>query len=72
MAREDYINDERVKLKATLFNNLGVASMIAIFYTPVFVDMPGIVRLLAIVVGLCSCAVCHAVGSWSLRELRDH
>ena len=68
----DLIHNERVKLRATFLNNLGIAALIACFITPGFFAFADtrIERLIMVLIGLIFCGVLHVLATNKLNGLR--
>jgi hypothetical protein len=68
----DLIHNERVKLRATFLNNLGIAAFIACFITPGFFAFADtrIERLIMVLIGLIFCGVLHVLATNKLNGLR--
>ena len=68
----DLIHNERVKLRATFLNNLGIAAFIACFITPGFFAFADtrIERLIMVLIGLIFCGVLHVLAANKLNGLR--
>ena len=68
----DLTHNERVKLRATFLNNLGIAAFIACFITPGFFAFADtrIERLIMVLIGLIFCGVLHVLATNKLNGLR--
>jgi hypothetical protein len=66
------VHNERLKLRATFFSNLGIAAFIACFVTPRFFEFAEtrIERLVMALIGLafwCPARSCHQKAEWIER-----
>jgi hypothetical protein len=67
------VHNEKLKLRATFLNNLGIAAFIACFITPRFFEFVDtrIERLIMAIIGLIVCGLFHALATSRLSGLRE-
>ena len=67
------VHNERLKLRATFFSNLGIAAFIACFITPGFFEFAETrtERLIMALLGLFFCGIFHALATHKLDGLRE-
>jgi hypothetical protein len=67
------VHNERLKLRATFFSNLGIAAFIACFITPGFFEFADsrIERLIMALIGLAFCGILHVLASHKLDGLKE-
>jgi hypothetical protein len=69
----DFVHNEKLKLRATFLNNLGIAAFIACFLTPGFFQFAEtrVERLIMAAIGVIFCGVLHLIATSKLNALRE-
>jgi hypothetical protein len=69
----DIVHNEKLKLRATFLNNLGIAAFIACFLTPGFFQFAETrgERLITAAIGVIFCGVLHLIATSKLNGLRE-
>ena len=67
------VHNERLKLRATVLSNFGIAAFIACFITPGFFEFAEtrIERLIMALIGLIFCGLFHVLATNKLNGLRE-
>jgi hypothetical protein len=69
----DIVHNEKLKLRATFLNNLGIAAFIACFLTPGFFEFAEtrVERIIMAALGIIFCGCLHLIATSKLNGLRD-